>query len=149
MLAVYRALYISILLAFSRRIIRHVCSESICLIPAIPDIPYDYDGFALVLYVKENSKLDTSYKIPIAIPIAKIPTFNDVPKLMSMLDAMRCLVRDVYAKDYSENFRFVIRLYLPCELALLNISHSVPGIPSRVLGTIITRLQEYLKAVGL
>lgn len=145
MLAVYRALYISILLAFTRSIIRNVCSENLHFIPSIPDIPYDYDGFALVLYVKENSKLDTSYKIP----IAKIPTFNDVPKLMSMLDAMRCLVRDVYAKDYSENFRFVIRLSLPCDLASLNISHSVPGIPSRVLGTIITRLQEYLKAVGL
>lgn len=54
MLAVYRALYVSILLAFSRRIIRHVCSESICFIPVIPR---DYDGFVVALTVSQKYRL--------------------------------------------------------------------------------------------
>jgi hypothetical protein len=142
MLAVYRALYVSILLAFSRRIIRDVCSESICLIPVIP---CDYDGFVVALTVSQNNKLDTKCKIP----IAKIPVVNDVQKLMLALMSMRSLTREVYGKEYSENFRFGITLYSGSDLASLNISHTVPGIPSRVLDTIIMRLQGFLKAEGL
>lgn len=142
MLAVYRALYVSILLAFSRRIIRHVCSESICFIPVIPR---DYDGFVVALTVSQNNKLDTKCKIP----IAKIPVVNDVQKLMFALTSMRSLVRDVYGKEYSDNFRFGIKLYLASDLVSPNITPSVPGIPSRALGTIIMRLQRYLTAEGL
>ena len=142
MLAVYRALYISILLAFSRRLIRHVCSENNYF---IPNIPRDYDGFVVALTVAPNNKLYTACKIP----IAKMPVVNDVQKIVFALTSMRSLVRDVYGKEYSENFRFGIRLYLASDLASLNITHSVPGIPSMALGTIITRLQRYLTAEGL